>query len=142
MGKLNLLPHKSWNVYSEKNRARVQRDEAKAEAEAADKQQRAQQAEQESRLSILRSRARSNQASSDTAEPPSQSEPSWKTAATARTSHAAFLEEKTKAAKEKFEKDTTVYLGETLDGKKDSPWYTQSDLGRSKRETQLRPEVR
>ena len=31
-GGLNILPQKSWNVYSARNRARVQRDEAEAKA--------------------------------------------------------------------------------------------------------------
>jgi hypothetical protein len=39
MGKLNLLPHKSWHVYSAENVARVKRDEERAAAEEAAKAQ-------------------------------------------------------------------------------------------------------
>ncbi|KAG0376945.1 hypothetical protein BGX24_006987 [Mortierella sp. AD032] len=54
---MNILQHKSWHVYSQKNQERVKRDEAKAEAEEKQTQERAISADREHRLTVLRQRA-------------------------------------------------------------------------------------
>ncbi|OUM57713.1 hypothetical protein PIROE2DRAFT_17217, partial [Piromyces sp. E2] len=51
---LNILHHKSWNVYNTENIERVRRDEAKAKEEEERKKEKAIQAEREFRLSLLR----------------------------------------------------------------------------------------
>ncbi|KAG0263786.1 hypothetical protein DFQ27_001611 [Actinomortierella ambigua] len=54
---MNILQHKSWHVYSQKNRERVLKDEAKAGAAEAAERERHTTAEQEHRLAILRHNA-------------------------------------------------------------------------------------
>ncbi|KAF9298877.1 Leukocyte receptor cluster member 1 [Linnemannia elongata] len=54
---MNILQHKSWHVYSQKNQDRVKRDEAKAEVEEKQTQERAIAADREHRLAVLRQRA-------------------------------------------------------------------------------------
>lgn len=54
---MNILQHKSWHVYSQRNQDRVKRDEAKAEAEEKQTQERAIAADREHRLAVLRKRA-------------------------------------------------------------------------------------
>ena len=56
-GGLNILGKKSWNVWNRDNRERVARDEAKAEEESTAKKRRADAAEQDARLEVLRSRS-------------------------------------------------------------------------------------
>ncbi|KAI9205796.1 uncharacterized protein BJ171DRAFT_499622 [Polychytrium aggregatum] len=68
MGKLNILQHKSWHVYSRENQERVRRDEENARIEEEEKQRRIDQAEQEVRLKILRERAKRRRL--DTGEEP------------------------------------------------------------------------
>lgn len=52
-----ILPKKSWNVWNKDNRERVKRDEANARAEEEENQRRAEMAEQDVRLQVLRRRA-------------------------------------------------------------------------------------
>ncbi|KAI8324350.1 hypothetical protein GQ54DRAFT_309268 [Martensiomyces pterosporus] len=54
MGKLNILPQKSWHVYSKANRERVRRDEEQARNEQEENAGRARKAEAEYRISRLR----------------------------------------------------------------------------------------
>ncbi|KAF9978440.1 hypothetical protein BGZ73_002336 [Actinomortierella ambigua] len=54
---MNILQHKSWHVYSQKNRERVLKDEAKAAAAEETERERSNAAEQERRLAILRRNA-------------------------------------------------------------------------------------
>ncbi|KAF8937919.1 hypothetical protein BGZ58_001944 [Dissophora ornata] len=54
---MNILPHKSWHVYNQKNRDKVRRDEAKAEEEEKQTNDRAIAADREHRLTVLRQRA-------------------------------------------------------------------------------------
>ncbi|RSH84162.1 uncharacterized protein EHS24_005667 [Apiotrichum porosum] len=76
MPRLQLLPHKSYHPYNEKNKQRVREDEAKARAEELEREQKAidavgthlggfllTQQESEARLNVLRRRAGSPQAS-------------------------------------------------------------------------------
>ncbi|KAG9321001.1 hypothetical protein KVV02_003979 [Mortierella alpina] len=58
---MNILPHKSWHVYSQKNRDKVRRDEAKAEDEQRQVQDRSIAADREHRLMLLRERAQKRQ---------------------------------------------------------------------------------
>ncbi|KAF9565478.1 hypothetical protein EC968_004154 [Mortierella alpina] len=58
---MNILPHKSWHVYSQKNRDKVRRDEAKAEEEQKQIQDRSIAADREHRLALLRERAQKRQ---------------------------------------------------------------------------------
>ncbi|KAG5455547.1 MAG: hypothetical protein BJ554DRAFT_5002 [Olpidium bornovanus] len=57
-GSLNILQHKSWHVYNEKNREKVRRDEEEAAREAERKRQKAEFAESERRLVLLRAKAK------------------------------------------------------------------------------------
>ncbi|KLT42945.1 hypothetical protein CC85DRAFT_73048 [Cutaneotrichosporon oleaginosum] len=57
MPRLQILHHKSYHPYSEKNKQRVREDEAKARAEEELRQQETIEAESEARLSALRRRA-------------------------------------------------------------------------------------
>ncbi|GMK58820.1 hypothetical protein CspeluHIS016_0602620 [Cutaneotrichosporon spelunceum] len=57
MPRLQILHHKSYHPYSEKNKQRVREDEAKARAEAEQQQQQAIEAASEERLNALRRRA-------------------------------------------------------------------------------------
>ncbi|KAG0304068.1 hypothetical protein BGZ98_005970 [Dissophora globulifera] len=54
---MNILPHKSWHVYNQKNRNRVRQDEALAEAKEHEIQERNTAADREHRLNVLRARA-------------------------------------------------------------------------------------
>ncbi|KAJ1332262.1 isocitrate lyase [Batrachochytrium salamandrivorans] len=50
------------------------------------------------------------------------------------------LDAEKKAEMDKWEKKMTVYLGETRDGHKETPWYTEMDYGQSRREKLTKPE--
>ncbi|OLL23144.1 hypothetical protein NEOLI_000568 [Neolecta irregularis DAH-3] len=54
---LNILHHKSWNVYNKDNIARVRADEEAARKKEEDEEYRMQEADKEHRLNILRTRA-------------------------------------------------------------------------------------
>eukprot|EP00038_Savillea_parva_P019982 m.30029 g.30029 ORF g.30029 m.30029 type:complete len:333 (+) comp4657_c0_seq1:82-1080(+) len=56
-GGLVILPKKSWNVWNHDNRERVRRDEAAAKKEESEKRARADAADQEARLDVMRRRA-------------------------------------------------------------------------------------
>ena len=55
---MHLLPHKSWNVWSQENKEKVREDERKARLDAAQKCQREARVEAERRLELLRRNAR------------------------------------------------------------------------------------
>ena len=61
-GGLNILPHKSWNVYSKANQLRVKRDEAQARAEEERRQADAQQRDGDARREALLARRRAAEA--------------------------------------------------------------------------------
>ncbi|KAJ3149900.1 Leukocyte receptor cluster member 1 [Geranomyces variabilis] len=146
MGKLNLLHHKSWHVYNEANRARVRADEEAARLADAKKQEPALQADREARLTQLRQKAASRRIAEEGSVP--RLTPSPATATTDKPVHSGHIllfadaeaashstnshknprREAESAAKAKAEADKfTWYLGETLDGKKATPWYTAAD---------------
>eukprot|EP00189_Rhodosorus_marinus_P008495 CAMPEP_0184749630 /NCGR_PEP_ID=MMETSP0315-20130426/29559_1 /TAXON_ID=101924 /ORGANISM="Rhodosorus marinus, Strain UTEX LB 2760" /LENGTH=235 /DNA_ID=CAMNT_0027226849 /DNA_START=289 /DNA_END=996 /DNA_ORIENTATION=+ len=56
---MNILPHKSWNVWSVKNIARVEKDEARARLEESERKERALKVESERRLERLRDKPKS-----------------------------------------------------------------------------------
>eukprot|EP00039_Didymoeca_costata_P006671 m.92279 g.92279 ORF g.92279 m.92279 type:complete len:146 (-) comp13343_c0_seq3:632-1069(-) len=56
-GGLRILPHKSWHVWNFDNREKVRKDEENARREEEEKRFRAEMAEQEVRLHVLRKRA-------------------------------------------------------------------------------------
>ncbi|KAJ3055754.1 hypothetical protein HK097_009407 [Rhizophlyctis rosea] len=138
MGKLNILQHKSWHVYSEKNREKVRRDEEKARVEEAKKAERALQADREARLNTLRANSKArNLDPGDTYEqlhnapnePPQHINffPELETGRSASRGNAE-LEAERKAEKAKEEQKHTWYFGETRDGKKEVPWYATKDM--------------
>ncbi|QDZ24735.1 CIR N-terminal domain-containing protein [Chloropicon primus] len=57
-GGLNILPHKSWNVYNRENRARVKRDEEAAGRAEEEKKRKRQEGDSEYRFERLRARRR------------------------------------------------------------------------------------
>ncbi|KAF9171368.1 Leukocyte receptor cluster member 1 [Mortierella sp. AD010] len=71
---MNILPHKSWHVYNQKNRERVQRDEAQAKEQEQQANDRAVKAEREYRLSELRRKAKARQSNATDTEPLDQSQ--------------------------------------------------------------------
>uniref|UniRef100_A0A7S2ZV39 CBF1-interacting co-repressor CIR N-terminal domain-containing protein n=1 Tax=Rhodosorus marinus TaxID=101924 RepID=A0A7S2ZV39_9RHOD len=55
---MNILPHKSWNVWSVKNIARVERDEERARLEESERKEKAWKVESEKRLERLRDKSK------------------------------------------------------------------------------------
>jgi len=55
---MNLLPHKSWNVWSAKNKEKVRKEEEKYKGVEEKEKQRIARAEQEARYNLLRSKAK------------------------------------------------------------------------------------
>ncbi|KAJ8906388.1 hypothetical protein NDN08_002881 [Rhodosorus marinus] len=56
---MNILPHKSWNVWSVKNIARVEKDEERARLEESERKEKALKVESEKRLERLRGKSKS-----------------------------------------------------------------------------------
>jgi hypothetical protein len=65
---LKLLQHKSWHVYSAENVARVQRDEAAAQAADEESDRRMMLADSEARLDRMRKKSRKRDRGNDEAE--------------------------------------------------------------------------
>lgn len=126
MGKLNLLHHKSWHVYSEKNREKVRKDEKEFDLKQAKLKKKELKIVQEENLKRLR----------EAAHGPS---------ATDREGHVRLFEEEELLEKskilptekeldaKKFQDRYTMYLGETKEGKKDDVWYASLDYGKGKK---------
>ncbi|KAJ3156246.1 hypothetical protein HDU86_004010 [Geranomyces michiganensis] len=153
MGKLNLLHHKrwhtaafNWHVYNEANRARVRADEEAARLAETKKQEPALQADREARLTLLRQKA-ARRRDAEQEPVPSLSSSSQGAEGSGHSGHILLFadaeaeaasrsagvpkkpsREAERAAKAKAEADKfTWYLGETLDGKKATPWYAAAD---------------
>jgi len=131
---LNILHHKSWNVYNTENIERVKRDEAKAKEEEQKKKERAIQAEREFRLSLLRKKnsinTESNSNSNNISLTDNLNENGhinlfYKEVQQLNSGKNEEREEEEKKQKEKFESQF-IY---SLTGKdKETPWYS---LGKS-----------
>jgi hypothetical protein len=143
MGKLNLLHHKSWHVYSKENRERVRKDEEAAAKEEQDKKERVIKAEQEARLGKLR------EASSRRKEAPENENihihEHVNLFKDLEKHHDSFTIVDQKAIdQKKWEDHHTMFLGETKAGKKDLPWYNttggslEMDTSRDKGDSQKR----
>ncbi|KAJ3368953.1 hypothetical protein HDU91_000173 [Kappamyces sp. JEL0680] len=139
MGKLNLLHHKTWHVYSKANRDRVRKDEEVYEAEQRKAEEKIVKADQEARLAQLRRGKEATRPDESLHD---------------QTRHVNLFQEEEqqqgivllkseKELKEKQWQDKhTMYLGETKDGKKESAWYNSLDYGKRDREARLDPEKR
>ncbi|KAJ3332176.1 hypothetical protein HDU76_001057 [Blyttiomyces sp. JEL0837] len=137
-GGLQILQHKSWHVYSEKNRERVRKDEEKAREEEEKKNQQIHKAEQERRIAALRGRIKGRDTSPnrDVEEKSSKgySEDDrhrghvdlFADAHVAKRSTNAEYEAEKAAEKAKYEKQFTMYLGgEGGEPKSKEPWYAK-----------------
>lgn len=135
MGKLNLLHHKSWHVYSAKNRERVARDEAKAKAAEEEKEERAAVAEGEARLERLRGRtvptAMDGRHATDEG---TLTDAQGHIELFAPVTQEPSADGTDKPKKKTNKKDETPSsegawkLGETMDGSKATPWYAAKDV--------------
>ncbi|KAG2217900.1 hypothetical protein INT45_008650 [Circinella minor] len=136
---MNILPHKSWNVYNKKNIEKVRRDEAKAREEEKAKTGRATHAESEARLNLLRQRAQKKQQQqlqSSTSESVSALQTSIPTqhinlfdeeAKEHAQNEEHLAEEKVKD--EKWERQITMYLDKGIN-KESTPWYAVKEHDR------------
>ena len=132
MGKLNILHHKEWHVYSHDNRNKVIKDEKIAKSIADFEEEKRLEIEAEKRL--LKLKKKQTTSKNDVSKP----------------KHINFFEEAEKyqnselveteaaAAQRKKEERYTCYLGETYDGKKAEPWYARSSstVAQSKYQTE------
>ncbi|KAK3805927.1 MAG: hypothetical protein J3Q66DRAFT_407479 [Benniella sp.] len=150
---MNILPHKSWHVYSQQNRERVRKDEAKAAEEEKKEQDRSIAAEREYRLAALRQRAQKRLTDSQYGETseadPISSEHGPPTAEDTESTavvrqHVNFwsdleqqdtkskqgnaeYEAEVKAKQEKWDRTIAMHLDTGIKGK--SPWYTKQHAG-------------
>lgn len=123
MGKLNLLHHKEWHVYSKKNREQVKKDEKEAFQNEVAIQARAIQAEQERRTEQLRKRA------GKTEEKKDEHINLFQDYEQRLVAMDKLEDEDKKKEKDKWEKQLTTYL---VDPESDStnaaPWYAKSEF--------------
>lgn len=130
-GGLNILGKKSWNVWNRDNRERVARDEAKAAEEDSAKRRRAEAAEQEARLNLLRARAHRPENEDSFAAPADGNLIDAKTghinlfaeAKTSTTNEEAEAEKKAKKDEEERRLGIVKYLDE---GTHKKAWYERS----------------
>ncbi|GJQ14480.1 hypothetical protein GpartN1_g6271.t1 [Galdieria partita] len=119
---MNLLPHKSWNIWSSKNIARIERDEAAFEREQREQQLEHIQRQRDSRLEKLRKRVRGEEEKNEGA------------AADSGGGRVLLFEKEERQAKETKEKKNTSLNNTIKDNLKDSlkvPWYA---CGRRRKE--------
>ncbi|KAI8813667.1 hypothetical protein BJ742DRAFT_767238 [Cladochytrium replicatum] len=106
MGKLNILQHKSWHVYSEKNREKVRRDEEEARKKEQKEKDRAIEVESDLRLQKLRAKKGNASSPTEPKPPPEDDETQSK---------------QEKPAQQGFA------LGGELNGEQRTPWYASRD---------------
>ncbi|KAF9136291.1 hypothetical protein BGW39_000007 [Mortierella sp. 14UC] len=136
---MNILQHKSWHVYSQKNQERVRRDEAKAEAEEKQTQERAITADREHRLAVLRQRAARRYTNGpglgedgerDETQPETVAPGPSDTVAVADTASRKGnpeYEAEVKAKEKKWERTIAMHLDSASRGP--TPWYTNPTAG-------------
>ena len=111
MGKLNLLHHKSWHVYSAENRKRVADDEQKAQAIQDAKDAASLESQRQSRLAQLRH----------------SKEPHFQLFPELHQPNEEYVADRA-AAKAKAEAPFVMKLGESKEGKRESVWYGSKDF--------------
>ncbi|KAJ3316027.1 hypothetical protein HDV04_000236 [Boothiomyces sp. JEL0838] len=131
MGKLNISHHKSWHVYSKDNINKVKADEKKAAEEEQLRQDRILKADQEARIKLLRENA--GIMHEEKIERVHLFEEEERLHGFEKAVDEKQLDQKAKEDKH------TWFLGETRDGKKDSPWYTERDYGKESKEKAMDP---
>ncbi|KAJ3416288.1 hypothetical protein HDV05_002228 [Chytridiales sp. JEL 0842] len=126
-GGLQILQHKSWHVYSTKNREKVRKDEEAARIEEEKKRQRVVGAEQEHRLSVLRSKKRRHIESDD--DQLSLKNPSSKEERFSLFEKPEKEEQSVKESDERHGNDgkyqATVRYNNSLGGDTKVPWYAK-----------------
>ncbi|KAF9906977.1 hypothetical protein BX616_000558 [Lobosporangium transversale] len=157
---MNILPHKSWHVYNQKNRDRVRKDEAEAEAKNKRKAEETLAADREYKLKVLRDRAKRRVLSSNDTEILDEGQPnllekrdSKSISKDSRAQHVNFwadlegreagynnkgneeYEAEKKAKLNKFERKSGMFL-DNVKGKE--PWllptYSQGDISKKDRD--------
>ncbi|KAI8988228.1 hypothetical protein BDF20DRAFT_854572 [Mycotypha africana] len=125
---MNILPHKSWHVYNKANVERVRKDEAKAAEEAKKKKDRADLAESEARLNLLRQRANTRLPPEDQLlrEPQPIEHINLFHDFEQKLERNEEAEAERKVEEEKFDKRFTMYLDKGTE-KADEPWYVKTD---------------
>ncbi|KAJ3384239.1 hypothetical protein HDU92_003715 [Lobulomyces angularis] len=135
MGKLNLLHHKSWHVYSQKNRDRVKKDEEE-DAKLKEKEKlRIQTAETEDRLNKLREKKNLKIDDEKGFNLFADVE------AKMNNQNDEFVEDERKE-KEKWNNKITSYLAGTGGKTDEKPWYAKDGFDKyesEKKETRKKP---
>eukprot|EP00871_Galdieria_phlegrea_P002664 jgi/Galph1/3399/GphlegSOOS_G2033.1 len=111
---MNLLPHKSWNIWSTKNIAKIERDEAVFERQQLQNKQKEEQRWREYRLEKLRKKAKGGQVVEE--------------------QHVNLFErEEQNDLQPKEEKPAVTTIKQTLNNSLSTPWYIQESNQRKER---------
>ena len=117
MGKLNILHHKEWHVYSHDNRNKVIKDEKVAKKKADFVDSKRIEIEAERRLLKLKEKQPQSKKIEKHINFFEDAE---------KYQHSELIESDAAKAQRKKEERFTVYLGETHNGKKSQPWYSKT----------------